>query len=149
MMTSFDGTSAVFLSSRLQNPWLDGREVEELLSGDNDLHQSIIKALDAYNRVTKSFGDDYSDTTDRDRSLVTDAKIVPYETVAPQHRPLICTLKIAPPRLKQMEQCGAARTKGWRMKEKEAAVISRVRLPTVTSVDETWKKATDTIRQAA
>ncbi|VDP12653.1 unnamed protein product [Heligmosomoides polygyrus] len=30
---------------------------------------------------------------DRDRSLVTDAKIVPYETVAPQHRPLICTLK--------------------------------------------------------
>ncbi|VDO25030.1 unnamed protein product, partial [Heligmosomoides polygyrus] len=46
---------------------------------------------------------------DRDRSLVTDAKIVPYETVAPQHRPLICTLKIAPPRLKQVERCGAAR----------------------------------------
>ncbi|VDO28983.1 unnamed protein product [Heligmosomoides polygyrus] len=36
----------------------------------------------------------------RDRNLVTDAKIVPYETVAPQHRPLICTLKIAFPRLK-------------------------------------------------
>ncbi|VDO60933.1 unnamed protein product [Heligmosomoides polygyrus] len=35
------------------------------------------------------------------------------------------------------------------MKEKEAAVISRVRLPTVTTVDETWKKATDAIRQAA
>ncbi|VDO20141.1 unnamed protein product [Heligmosomoides polygyrus] len=38
---------------------------------------------------------------DLDRSLVTDAKVVPYETVAPQHRSLICTLKIAPPRLKQ------------------------------------------------
>ncbi|VDP48769.1 unnamed protein product [Heligmosomoides polygyrus] len=35
------------------------------------------------------------------------------------------------------------------MKEKEAAEISRVRLPTVTTVHETWKKATDAIRQAA
>ncbi|VDO80714.1 unnamed protein product [Heligmosomoides polygyrus] len=52
--------------------------------------------------------------------------IVPYETVAPQHRPLICTLKTVPPRLKQVERCGAARIKWWRMKEKEAAVISRV-----------------------
>ncbi|VDP30052.1 unnamed protein product [Heligmosomoides polygyrus] len=86
---------------------------------------------------------------DRDRSLVTDAKVVPYETVAPQRRPLICTLKIASPRLKQVERCGAARIKWWRMREKEAAVISRVRLPRVTSVDETWKKATDAIRQAA
>ncbi|VDO83189.1 unnamed protein product [Heligmosomoides polygyrus] len=33
--------------------------------------------------------------------------------------------------------------------DKEAAVISRVWLPTVTIVDETWKKTTDTIRQAA
>ncbi|VDO96918.1 unnamed protein product [Heligmosomoides polygyrus] len=66
-----------------------------------------------------------------------------------QHRPLICTLKIAPPRLKQVERCGAPRIKWWRMKEKEAAVISRVRLPTVTTVDETWEKATDAIRHAA
>ncbi|VDP45943.1 unnamed protein product [Heligmosomoides polygyrus] len=86
---------------------------------------------------------------DRDRNLVTDTKIVPYETVAPQHRPLICTLKVAPPRVQQVERCGAARIKWWRMREKEAAVISRVRLPTVTTVDETWKKATDAILQAA
>ncbi|VDP13176.1 unnamed protein product [Heligmosomoides polygyrus] len=39
----------------------------------------------------------------RDRTLVTDAKVVPYETVATQHRPLIDTLKIAPPRLRQVE----------------------------------------------
>ncbi|VDO19525.1 unnamed protein product [Heligmosomoides polygyrus] len=56
---------------------------------------------------------------------------------------------IAPQRLKQIERCGAARIKWWRMREKEAAVISNVRLPTVTSADETWKKATDAIRQAA
>ncbi|VDP05942.1 unnamed protein product [Heligmosomoides polygyrus] len=37
--------------------------IESLLSGDNDLHQPIVKALGTYNRVTKSFGDDYSDTT--------------------------------------------------------------------------------------
>ncbi|VDO81141.1 unnamed protein product [Heligmosomoides polygyrus] len=86
---------------------------------------------------------------DRDRSLVTDAKVVPYETVAPQHRPLICTLKIAAPRQKQVERCGAPRIMWWRMREKEAVVISRVRLPTVTTVDETWKKAADAIRQAA
>ncbi|VDP13603.1 unnamed protein product [Heligmosomoides polygyrus] len=35
------------------------------------------------------------------------------------------------------------------MREKEVAVISRVQLPTVTTVDETWKKATDAIREAA
>ncbi|VDP11892.1 unnamed protein product [Heligmosomoides polygyrus] len=35
------------------------------------------------------------------------------------------------------------------MREKEAAVISCVRLPTVTTVGETWKKATNAIRQAA
>ncbi|VDO85965.1 unnamed protein product [Heligmosomoides polygyrus] len=48
-----------------------------------------------------------------DRSLVTDAKIVPYETVAPQHRPLISTLKIAPPRLQHVGRYGAARIKWW------------------------------------
>ncbi|VDP45731.1 unnamed protein product, partial [Heligmosomoides polygyrus] len=58
---------------------------------------------------------------DRERSLVTDAKVVPYETVAPQHRPLICTLKIVPPRLKQVERCGAPSIKWWRMREKEGS----------------------------
>ncbi|VDP36609.1 unnamed protein product [Heligmosomoides polygyrus] len=66
---------------------------------------------------------------DRDRRLLTDAKIVPYETVASQHRELICTLKIAPPRQKQVERCGAPKTM-------------------VTTVDDTWKKATEAIRQA-
>ncbi|VDO74114.1 unnamed protein product [Heligmosomoides polygyrus] len=51
--------------------------------------------------------------------------------------------------MKQIERCGAARIKWWRMEEKEAAMISRVQLPTVTTVDETWKEATDAIRQAA
>ena len=85
----------------------------------------------------------------RDQGLVTDAKTVPYETVASQHRPLICTLKITPPRSKQVERCGPKRIKWWHLKEKEAAVISRIRLPTVTTVDETWKNAAEVITQAA
>ncbi|VDP05691.1 unnamed protein product [Heligmosomoides polygyrus] len=40
-----------------------GEVMESLLSGDNNLHQPIVIAFNAYNRVTKSFGDDYSDTT--------------------------------------------------------------------------------------
>ncbi|VDO97112.1 unnamed protein product [Heligmosomoides polygyrus] len=48
---------------------------------------------------------------DRDRSIVTDAKIVPYETDAPQHRPLVCTVNITPLRVQQVERCGAARIK--------------------------------------
>ncbi|XGW35842.1 hypothetical protein V3C99_019211, partial [Haemonchus contortus] len=75
----------------------------------------------------------------RDQGLVTDAKTVPYETVATQHRPLICTLKIAPPKTKFAERCGPARIKWWRLKEKEkeSAVVSRILLPAVTTVDET------------
>ncbi|VDP06179.1 unnamed protein product [Heligmosomoides polygyrus] len=40
---------------------------------------------------------------DRDRKLDTDAKVVLYESVASQHRPLIYTLKMTPPRIKQIE----------------------------------------------
>ncbi|VDO95393.1 unnamed protein product [Heligmosomoides polygyrus] len=38
--------------------------------------------------------------------------------------------------------------KWWRLKKKEAAVISRIRLPTVTIVDETWKDATNATTRA-
>ncbi|VDO76689.1 unnamed protein product [Heligmosomoides polygyrus] len=79
---------------------------------------------------------------DRGRSLDTNPKVAPYETVAPRHLSLIYTSKIASPRLKQDEH--EPRIKWWGMREKEAAVISRVRLPTVTTVDEIR-----TIRQAA
>ncbi|KAL6728322.1 hypothetical protein Aduo_010103 [Ancylostoma duodenale] len=85
----------------------------------------------------------------RDRKLVTDAKVVPYETVATQHRPLICTMKIMPPRRMRDERCGPARIKWWRLKEKEATVTSAIKLPPVTTVDETWKNATRAIAEVA
>ncbi|XGW20197.1 hypothetical protein V3C99_003760, partial [Haemonchus contortus] len=87
----------------------------------------------------------------RDQGLVTDAKTVPYETVATQHRPLICTLRIAPPKTKFAERCGPARIKWWRLKEKEkeSAVVSRILLPAVTTVDETWKSAVEAITRVA
>uniref|UniRef100_A0A183FQC7 Endo/exonuclease/phosphatase domain-containing protein n=1 Tax=Heligmosomoides polygyrus TaxID=6339 RepID=A0A183FQC7_HELPZ len=91
--------------------------------------ERILEYAESYNLIIVN--------TNRDRSIVTDAK------VAPQHRPLICSLKISHPRQEQVERCG------WRMREKKAAVISRVWLPTVTTVDKTWKMAADVIRQAA
>ncbi|VDO71608.1 unnamed protein product [Heligmosomoides polygyrus] len=69
--------------------------------------------------------------------------------VAMQHRPLICSLKITPSRFKNVEWWESARIRWWRLKEKEAAVISRIRLPSVTTVDETWEDATDAITGAA
>ncbi|XGW23662.1 hypothetical protein V3C99_005687 [Haemonchus contortus] len=59
---------------------------------------------------------------DRDQGLVTDAKTVPYETVATQHRPLICTLKIAPPKPKLAESGNDCR----RNLEGAAEAITRV-----------------------
>ncbi|VDP10129.1 unnamed protein product [Heligmosomoides polygyrus] len=93
-----------------------------------------------YSRNTKT-QIDFILVRNRDQGLVTDAKIVPYETVATQHRPLICTMKIAPLSTRQIERCGPPRNKWWRLKKNEAAVTSRIRLPTVTTVEETWRGA--------
>ena len=83
----------------------------------------------------------------RDKKLVTNAKVVPYETVTTQHRPLICTMKITPTRQKRDERCGQARIKWWRWREKEADIISRIHLPLVTTVEETWQTVTRKIGQ--
>ncbi|VDO04602.1 unnamed protein product [Haemonchus placei] len=71
------------------------------------------------------------------------------ETVATQHRPLICTLKIAPLKPKLAERSRPTRIKWWRLKEKEAAVASSILLPAVTTVDETWKGAAKAITRVA
>ncbi|VDL77297.1 unnamed protein product [Nippostrongylus brasiliensis] len=47
---------------------------------------------------------DYVLVRRRDAKLVSDAKIVPYETVATQHRTLICTMKITPPKREWVER---------------------------------------------
>ncbi|EYB91331.1 hypothetical protein Y032_0207g2032 [Ancylostoma ceylanicum] len=58
-------------------------------------------------------------------------------------------MKIMPPKQKQDERCGPTRVNWWRLKENEAAVVSRIQLPSVTTVDETWEKATGAIAEAA
>ncbi|EYC05841.1 hypothetical protein Y032_0080g1394 [Ancylostoma ceylanicum] len=85
----------------------------------------------------------------RDQELVTDAKVVPYGTVATQHRPLIFTMKIMPPKGMHDERCGPARIKWWRLKEKEENVTSRTKLPPVTTIDETWENATRAVAEVA
>ncbi|EYC31609.1 hypothetical protein Y032_0004g2246 [Ancylostoma ceylanicum] len=44
----------------------------------------------------------------RDQKLITDAEVAPYEAVATQHRPLIFTMKIMPPKRMHDEHCGPA-----------------------------------------
>lgn len=41
------------------------------------------------------------------------------------------------------------RIKWWRLTEKETPVVSRIRLPTITNVEETWKRAANTMLQGA
>ncbi|VDP15935.1 unnamed protein product [Heligmosomoides polygyrus] len=99
-------------------------DVEHILDSAESHNLTIVNTV--FRKGDWHFASYYSGSTkiqidfvlvrDRDRSLVTDAKI---EMVAPQHRPLICTLKTDPPKLKQSR------------------------------VDDTWKKATEAIRQAA
>ncbi|KAL6724016.1 hypothetical protein Aduo_018954 [Ancylostoma duodenale] len=58
-------------------------------------------------------------------------------------------MKIMPSRRMRDERCGRARIKWWRLKEKEATVTSAIKLPPVTTVDETWKDATRAIVEVA
>ncbi|VDO62965.1 unnamed protein product [Heligmosomoides polygyrus] len=83
-----------------RNP--DGERIHEYAESHNlTIVNAVFRKRDShlisyYSGSSKS-QIDFVIAKDRDRSLVTDAKVVPY---APQHRPLICTLKITPPRLK-------------------------------------------------
>ncbi|VDL69559.1 unnamed protein product [Nippostrongylus brasiliensis] len=54
---------------------------------------------------------DYVLVRRRDAKLVSDARVVPYETVVTRHRPLICATKITPPNREWVERCGHTRIK--------------------------------------
>ncbi|VDL71125.1 unnamed protein product [Nippostrongylus brasiliensis] len=92
---------------------------------------------------------DYVLVKRRDAKLVSDAKIVPYEMVATQHRPLICTMKITPPKRKWVERCGHTRIKWWRIKGNEAWMIAGIRMPQIVSVEETWQSMKTAASEAA
>ncbi|EYB93755.1 hypothetical protein Y032_0179g730 [Ancylostoma ceylanicum] len=47
------------------------------------------------------------------------------------------------------ERCGPARIKWWQLKEKEETVTSRIELPPITNIDETWENATRAIVEVA
>nr|CDJ95733.1 endonuclease-reverse transcriptase HmRTE-e01 [Haemonchus contortus] len=71
------------------------------------------------------------------------------ETVATQHRPVIGTLKIVPPKSKLAERCEPTRIKWWHLKEEDAPIVYRILLPAVTTVNETWKGAAEAITRDA
>ncbi|VDP08090.1 unnamed protein product [Heligmosomoides polygyrus] len=113
-----------------------------------DLNDHVGAAKDGYS-CHGGFGYGSRNADGVATKALSQTRSVPYETVATQHRPLICSLNITPSRCKHVDRCVSARIKWWRLKEKEAAVISRILLPTVTTVDESWKNATDAITRAA
>ncbi|VDO81667.1 unnamed protein product [Heligmosomoides polygyrus] len=83
---------------------------------------------------------------DRDRNLVTDAKVVPY-------RPTTSTADMCfedrPSEAEARRAMRSVKDQVVVSEKKEAAVTLRIRLPTVTTVDETWKNATDAILSAS
>ncbi|VDP13807.1 unnamed protein product [Heligmosomoides polygyrus] len=81
---------------------------------------------------------------DRDRKLVTDAKIVPYERVAPQHRPLHFEDRASETETGRAMRCTKNQVVA-NEREGSSCGFSRA----FATVAETWKKATDSIRQAA
>uniref|UniRef100_A0A7I4Y7H2 Reverse transcriptase domain-containing protein n=1 Tax=Haemonchus contortus TaxID=6289 RepID=A0A7I4Y7H2_HAECO len=56
---------------------------------------------------------------------------------------------MTPPKPKLAERCGPERIKWWRLKEKEAAVVSNILLSARTAVDETWERAAESITRVA
>ncbi|VDL71287.1 unnamed protein product [Nippostrongylus brasiliensis] len=85
----------------------------------------------------------------RDDKLVTDAKVMPYEMVATQHRPLICTMKIIPLKGEWVERCGHSRIKWWRIKGNEASMIARIQMSSIVSVEEAWQPMKTATYEAA
>ncbi|CAD7083400.1 unnamed protein product [Hermetia illucens] len=71
-------------------------------------------------------------------TTVTDCKVVPHGTIAPQHRPLIAVLQIKPPMKQRGEHTGSRRIKWWRFREKKEEMISLTGLLTITNVEESW-----------
>ncbi|VDL74393.1 unnamed protein product [Nippostrongylus brasiliensis] len=92
---------------------------------------------------------DYVLVRRRDAKFVSDAKVVLHETVATQHRPLICTTKFTPPKQMRVERCGHERIKWWRLKEKEAEVVGGIRMPPIVDVNGTWQDMKTVVYEAA
>ncbi|VDL74866.1 unnamed protein product [Nippostrongylus brasiliensis] len=92
---------------------------------------------------------DYVLVRRRDAKLHSDAKVVPYETVATQHRPLIYTMNITPPKQMRVERCGQEYIKWLRLKKKEDEVIGGMRLPPIVDVDNTWQNMKTVVHEAA
>ncbi|VDL85450.1 unnamed protein product [Nippostrongylus brasiliensis] len=92
---------------------------------------------------------DYVLVRRRDAKLVSDAKVVPYETVATQRRPLICTMEFTPPKQMKVERCGHERINWRRLKEKEAEVIGGIQMPPIVDVDGTRQDMKTVVYEAA
>ncbi|XP_068084653.1 uncharacterized protein, partial [Anabrus simplex] len=67
---------------------------------------------------------------------------------AMQHRPVICKLRMKPPRAEFIPRNGPKRIKWWRYKEKEADIVTKITVPPITTVEESWTKLKDAVHEA-
>uniref|UniRef100_A0A914VFQ9 Endonuclease/exonuclease/phosphatase domain-containing protein n=1 Tax=Plectus sambesii TaxID=2011161 RepID=A0A914VFQ9_9BILA len=81
---------------------------------------------------------DFVLTRRRDFRLALDAKIIPSESIGPQHRPLVVTMRIELPREKRDDRNNAAQVKWWKLKERTADVIANIDLPPIDAADTAW-----------
>lgn len=94
----------------------DGERILDFAESHNlVIANTLFQKRDSHLRTFYSGGNstqiDYALVRQTDRRLVIDAKVVPYETVATQHRPLIVKMRIEPPKQKREDRTGPARTK--------------------------------------
>ena len=105
--------------------------------------------LITYYSASKATQIDYVLVRRRNLSDVLDAKIIPYEGVVTQHRPVICKLGIKTPRTDCLIRNETKRIKWWKFKEKEANIIAKNKIPPIASVEKTWNRLKDATHKAA
>uniref|UniRef100_A0A914WXY9 Reverse transcriptase domain-containing protein n=1 Tax=Plectus sambesii TaxID=2011161 RepID=A0A914WXY9_9BILA len=92
---------------------------------------------------------DFVLTRCRDFRLALDAKIIPSESIGPQHRPLVVTMSIELPREKRDDRNNAARVKWWKLKEQTADVIANIDLPPIHAANTAWAALANSVRTVA
>uniref|UniRef100_A0A914W105 Endonuclease/exonuclease/phosphatase domain-containing protein n=1 Tax=Plectus sambesii TaxID=2011161 RepID=A0A914W105_9BILA len=92
---------------------------------------------------------DFVLTRRRDFRLALDAKIIPSESIGPQHRPLVVTMSIELPREKRNDRKNAARVKWWKLKEQTADVIANIDLPPINAANTAWATLANSVQTVA
>ncbi|EPB77556.1 hypothetical protein ANCCEY_03314 [Ancylostoma ceylanicum] len=120
----------------------DGERVSEYADAHelvitNTLSCKRVTHLLTYYNGTTSSQIDYELVHRRDLKEVLDVKVLPYETVARQHCPLVRALRIEPPKQDSEESNGPNRIKWWCWKGNKHEIVGNIQLNLTPNVDST------------